>query len=90
MATLGGNGVRGIAIDNSRVKDSSAEQAPRPFVDGLPSVLLIGSLLGLVYAALMLRRAPADAARQLVPLGAGLCAGKVGQRPVPVLALRIS
>jgi len=44
-------------------------------LDGLPSVLLIGSLLGLVYAVFMFRRAPADAARQMVPLGAGLCAG---------------
>jgi leader peptidase (prepilin peptidase) / N-methyltransferase len=44
-------------------------------LDGLPSVLLIGSLLGLVYAALMRRRAPANGAHQLVPLGAGLCAG---------------
>jgi leader peptidase (prepilin peptidase) / N-methyltransferase len=44
-------------------------------LDGLPSVLFIGSLLGLVCAALTRRHASADGARQLVPLGAGLCAG---------------
>ena len=44
-------------------------------LDGLPSVLLIGSLLGLVYALFVLRRAPTDAALLKVPLGAGLCAG---------------
>jgi len=43
-------------------------------LDGLPSVLLIGSLLGLLYSLFMLRRAPADA-RHMVPLGAGLCVG---------------
>jgi leader peptidase (prepilin peptidase)/N-methyltransferase len=44
-------------------------------VDGLPSVLLIGSLLGVLYALFMLRRGLADAAFQKVPLGAGLCVG---------------
>ena len=44
-------------------------------LDGLPSVLLIGSLLGLLYALFVLRRAPADAALEKIPLGAGLCVG---------------
>ena len=44
-------------------------------LEGLPSVLLIGSLLGLLYALFMLPRASAHAARQMVPLGAGLCVG---------------
>jgi leader peptidase (prepilin peptidase)/N-methyltransferase len=42
---------------------------------GLPSVLLIGSLLGLLYALFILRRGLPDAALQKIPLGAGLCAG---------------
>lgn len=42
---------------------------------GLPSVLLIGTLLASLHALFLLRRAPADAARQMVPLGAGLCVG---------------
>jgi leader peptidase (prepilin peptidase)/N-methyltransferase len=44
-------------------------------LDGLPSVLLIGSFLGLLYALVAFRRALADAAPQKVPLGAGLCVG---------------
>ena len=44
-------------------------------LDGLPSVLFIGTLLGLCYAVLSFRRAVADAALQEVPLGAGLCVG---------------
>ena len=44
-------------------------------LDGLPSVLLIGSLLGLLYAVFIFRRGIADAALQKVPLGAGLCIG---------------
>ena len=44
-------------------------------LDGLPSVLLIGSLLGLLYALFVLRRTLTDAALQKVPLGAGLCVG---------------
>lgn len=44
-------------------------------LDGLPSVLLIGSMLGLLYALFVLRRAHADAALEKVPLGAGLCVG---------------
>jgi leader peptidase (prepilin peptidase)/N-methyltransferase len=44
-------------------------------LEGLPSVLLIGSSLGLLYALFACRRARRDAALKRVPLGAGLCAG---------------
>lgn len=44
-------------------------------LDGLPSVVLIGSLLGLFYALFVFRGAPADVRLQKVPLGAGLCVG---------------
>ena len=44
-------------------------------LEGLPSVLLIGSLLGIVYALFCFRRSLADAALQKVPLGAGLSVG---------------
>ncbi len=44
-------------------------------LEGLPSVLLIGASLGLLYALIVFRRSPAGAALQKVPLGAGLCAG---------------
>jgi leader peptidase (prepilin peptidase)/N-methyltransferase len=44
-------------------------------LEGLPSVLLIGSSLGLFYALFAFRRALRDAALKKVPLGAGLCGG---------------
>jgi leader peptidase (prepilin peptidase) / N-methyltransferase len=43
--------------------------------EGLPSVLLIGASLGLLYALFACRGALRDAALKKVPLGAGLCIG---------------
>jgi leader peptidase (prepilin peptidase)/N-methyltransferase len=43
--------------------------------EGLPSVLLIGAALSLLYALFAFRRSLVGAAQQKVPLGAGLCAG---------------
>jgi leader peptidase (prepilin peptidase)/N-methyltransferase len=40
---------------------------------GLPQTLLIGSLLGLIYAAAHLRRPGESMALAKVPFGAGLC-----------------
>jgi leader peptidase (prepilin peptidase)/N-methyltransferase len=44
-------------------------------LEGLPSVLLIGSSLGLLYAIAVFQSSIAQAALKKVPLGAGLCAG---------------
>jgi leader peptidase (prepilin peptidase)/N-methyltransferase len=44
-------------------------------VEGLPSVLLIGSLLGLVYALFVFRGALASTGIQKIPFGMGLCVG---------------